>query len=81
MLSVAGATQPLTYVWTPNVSTGPSASGLSAGTYQVAVTEAVTGCETFATVVIPEPAPVVLDVLEGGTSARAAEFDLSMQLL
>lgn len=38
-----GGNPPFTYVWTPNVSTTSSASGLSVGNYQVCVTDSL-GC-------------------------------------
>jgi len=42
-LSASGGATPYTYVWTPNVSTGATASGLSAGMYIYSVTD-VNGC-------------------------------------
>lgn len=44
-VNVSGGTGPFTYAWTPNVSTGSSASNLAAGTYSVLVTDA-NGCTT-----------------------------------
>ena len=41
-LNVTGGTSPYTYTWSPNVSTSASATGLSAGTYQIVVHDA--GC-------------------------------------
>ena len=46
---VTGGTAPYTYVWTPNVSTTDVATGLSAGTYDVVITDA-NNCSTTATV-------------------------------
>ena len=42
-LSETGGLAPYTYLWTPNVSSGPSATGLSAGMYIYSVTDA-NGC-------------------------------------
>jgi glycine oxidase len=41
----------------------------------------VNGMYRHGYMIAPAMHDVVLDILEGGTSARAAEFDLSMQLL
>ena len=38
-LTVSGGTPGYSYAWTPNVSTGPTASNLEAGTYSVTVTD------------------------------------------
>lgn len=42
-VTVSGGTAPFVYTWTPNVSTGPSASGLTPGNYTVQITDAA-GC-------------------------------------
>ncbi|MBL4592677.1 MAG: hypothetical protein JKX68_02555, partial [Flavobacteriales bacterium] len=42
-LSASGGAIPYNYVWTPNVSSGPNATGLSAGMYIYSVTD-VNGC-------------------------------------
>ncbi|MDP5170378.1 MAG: hypothetical protein NWR72_09030 [Bacteroidia bacterium] len=62
-VAVTGNTQALSYAWSPNVGSGPSVSGLAAGTYSLTVTEAVTGCETTTSVTIPSPPEVDLTVL------------------
>ncbi|MDB4655263.1 SprB repeat-containing protein, partial [Flavobacteriales bacterium] len=54
----SGGTPTYTYVWTPNVSTGPTATGLCAGTYDVVVTDA-NGCEETASFTISD---IVVDV-------------------
>lgn len=54
---VSGGTQPYSYVWTPNISSGPSASGLCPGVYTVVVNDAL-GCTDSATFNITEPGPV-----------------------
>jgi len=45
-LTLSGGTPPITYTWTPNVSTTSSATGLSAGTYVVKVTSNDGACST-----------------------------------
>lgn len=49
----SGGTAPYTYTWTPNVSSGPTASGLCAGSYDVVVTDA-NGCTETASFTIDD---------------------------
>uniref|UniRef100_UPI0025D4D18C T9SS type A sorting domain-containing protein n=1 Tax=uncultured Chryseobacterium sp. TaxID=259322 RepID=UPI0025D4D18C len=56
-ISVAGGTAPYTYSWSPSGGTGATASGLSAGTYTVNVTDA-NGCTLTRTFTITQSAPV-----------------------
>lgn len=49
----SGGTAPYSYQWTPNVSSGPTASGLCAGTYDVLVVDA-NGCEETASFTITD---------------------------
>lgn len=53
-LNVSGATAPISYSWTPNVSSLDSAQNLSAGTYSITVNDAM-GCTTIQQVTIIEP--------------------------
>ena len=57
ILSVTGSTGPYTYTWTPNVSSNSSATGLTAGTYSVAIADAL-GCSHDTTFVITQPAKI-----------------------
>jgi gliding motility-associated-like protein len=57
---VSGGVTPYTFVWSPNISNTNSASGLSAGVYNVTVTSAATNCE-----------PLVLAIELGETSGPA----------
>ncbi|MFH0864848.1 MAG: PKD domain-containing protein [Bacteroidota bacterium] len=54
-----GGNPPYAYSWSPGVSTGPSASNLSAGTYNVTMTDH-NGCDTSVTITIEQPLPLVL---------------------
>ncbi|MBS1596049.1 MAG: gliding motility-associated C-terminal domain-containing protein [Bacteroidetes bacterium] len=54
-VTVSGATAPVTYTWSPNVSTADSARNLSAGTYTVTVRDA-NGCTGTASFTITQPA-------------------------
>ena len=53
-VTVTGNTGVVTYVWTPNVSSTNSATGLAAGTYIVDATDP-NGCSTSSTITITEP--------------------------
>jgi PKD repeat protein len=54
-VSVAGGASPYTYLWTPAGGTAATASGLTAGSYTVTVTDA-NGCISSVSVNILEPA-------------------------
>ncbi len=54
-VSVSGGTFPYTYAWSPNVSSGNSASGLAAGAYTVTVTDN-NGCTNSSNFNLAEPA-------------------------
>lgn len=43
-VTVSGGSGDFTYIWTPNVSSGPIATGLMAGVYDVLVVDNQTGC-------------------------------------
>jgi gliding motility-associated-like protein len=65
-----GGTSAYTYVWTPNVSTSPSATGLCGGTYSVIVTDA-NGCQDSTEFIIQDSQILATvastDVVCGGT--------------
>ena len=57
-VTASGGAVPYTYVWTPNVSTGSTATGLAAGNYSVTVSNAG-NCPTTQSFTISEPAPLI----------------------
>lgn len=57
----AGGTSPYTYSWTPGGESTASATGLSAGTYVVNVTDSA-GCTTSASTTITEPGAMSVTV-------------------
>jgi gliding motility-associated-like protein len=58
-VTATGGTIPYTYAWTPSGGSGATATGLSAGTYTVAVTDA-TGCVSSATATITAPNAITI---------------------
>jgi gliding motility-associated-like protein len=52
-VTISSGTGPFTYVWNPNVSSGPSANNLAAGNYTVTVTDA-NGCSDTQTITVTE---------------------------
>ncbi len=57
----ASGSSPFTYNWTPFGGTNATATGLSAGTYTVTVTD-VNGCTSTQTVTITQPSPVTASI-------------------
>ena len=55
-VTASGGTPGYTYVWSPSVSTGPSASGLAAGNYTVTITDSK-GCSIVKNLNVGTPAP------------------------
>lgn len=62
----AGGTPTYSYQWLPNGGTGASASGLTAGTYAITVTDD-NGCNVSSNVTITQPAPLTI-IASGSTS-------------
>lgn len=63
--SPSGGTAPYTYVWTPGNMTTATVSGLCAGTYSVAITDAA-GCISTGTVQITAPPQMVVTASGNG---------------
>lgn len=57
--NLSGGTPPYTYGWTPSGQNTQIATGLSAGTYTVAITDN-NGCTTSSNVTITQPSPVII---------------------
>jgi len=56
-----GGPSPFTYNWSPSGGTDSTATGLSAGTYNITVTDG-SGCTVNTSVTITEPAIMVIDI-------------------
>ncbi len=61
-VNVSGGKGVYTYLWSPKGGNESTASGLTAGTYSVTITDA-NSCSISKTVVIEEPAPFVVNTL------------------
>jgi len=61
--SASGGVSPYTYNWKPSGGTNRTASGLSAGSYTVTVTDSG-GCTGKDSITITQPAPIRLDSLQ-----------------
>jgi gliding motility-associated-like protein len=68
-LTVSGGTQPYTYQWQGNVSTGPSVSFAAAGTYYVTVTDAH-GCTATDSIVVDQPSPMYVSGIQKNVSCH-----------
>lgn len=60
-ITVTSGTPPFSYSWTPPVSTGPTATGLTAGTYYITVTDS-NGCLKIDSVVVNTTSTVTVSV-------------------
>jgi hypothetical protein len=67
---VAGGASPITYKWSNN-STTATVTGLSAGTYNVTMTD-VNNCSQTANVVINQPNPLVANAISSAETANNA---------
>lgn len=56
---ITGGSPPYTYIWMPAGVTTQCFSGACSGTYTLCITDAL-GCQTCNTVVVSEPAPIVV---------------------
>ncbi|HTB30933.1 MAG TPA: T9SS type A sorting domain-containing protein, partial [Bacteroidia bacterium] len=65
-IGTRGGTMPYYYAWTPNVSTVYQASGLSAGTYSVTITDS-NGCSSTIAVTLTQPTAALVETLTSTT--------------
>ncbi|MBK5284570.1 MAG: gliding motility-associated C-terminal domain-containing protein, partial [Bacteroidia bacterium] len=66
-VTVSGGSSPYTYSWSPSGGSASSASGLSAGTYTVFVTD-LNGCVGIDTITITEPLAMAINISAVQTS-------------
>ncbi|MDC3337696.1 gliding motility-associated C-terminal domain-containing protein, partial [Flavobacteriales bacterium] len=76
-ITTTGGTPVYSYLWTPVVSTGSTAGGLSAGTYNVDLTDA-NGC--LATTVITVTEPSILSATYGAVNSTCGQCNGSASL-
>ncbi len=69
---VGGGVAPYDYSWSPSGGTNSTATGLSAGTHIVIVTDA-NGCSASQTYTLTQPAQVVVTIDGGGSTICAGE--------
>jgi gliding motility-associated-like protein len=69
LLDATGGTGAHTYTWSPNVSSGVSASSLSAGTYSITVSD-VNGCQDSISIVIAQPALLVASAIQDSVNCN-----------
>jgi len=75
-LNAGGGTPPFTYAWTPAISTGSYAGGLSAGSYSVVISDQ-NNCDTSATFLIIEPPALVLSSNADTTICAGQSLNIS----
>ena len=66
-IGTRGGVPPYTYVWTPNVSTIYYATGLSAGTYTISITDNI-GCNHMLAVTVTQPSATLIDTVTSAVS-------------
>jgi hypothetical protein len=76
-ITVTGGSPSYTYVWTPNVSTGPTAYNLCPGNYNVIVTDQV-GCTTSNTITITEPPVLSLSSITTPTCGATSDGSVTI---
>src|SRR5678809_601112 len=77
-VSVSGGTSAYTYSWSPSGGTGASATGLTAGSYTVTITDAA-GCTLQKTITITEP-PVLAAVVLTAVDATCGQTNGSFTI-
>ncbi|HIO72867.1 MAG TPA: PKD domain-containing protein, partial [Flavobacteriales bacterium] len=78
--TVTGGTAPYTYSWDdPSVQSTATATGLSAGTYNVIITDNL-GCEGTASATLTDPADIVLSTSTSQASCGSADGDATVSV-
>ena len=70
-VEISGGILPYTYEWMPSGGTESTATGLTAGTYTVSVTDGV-GCQLVQEIIITEPAALTASALPTSISCNGA---------
>ncbi|MCI4666642.1 MAG: T9SS type A sorting domain-containing protein [Bacteroidia bacterium] len=67
-VTLSGGTGPYFYSWSPGIAgSGSTSNPVPAGTYSVTVTDLSDGCQSTATAIITEPAPLNVELLSLST--------------
>ncbi|HLP14517.1 MAG TPA: SprB repeat-containing protein, partial [Flavobacteriales bacterium] len=74
-LTTVGGNDPYTYVWDTLGITGPTASGLGFGIYEIAITDSV-GCSNSIDVLLLDPSPVTITVTPDSISCAGGTSNL-----
>lgn len=72
-VTVSGGTPPYTYLWAPTGGTAASASGLTAGEYEVTIKDAK-GCTTTQTIVISQPQPLQITSSQTNIGCNGGDY-------
>ncbi|MFN5909993.1 MAG: gliding motility-associated C-terminal domain-containing protein [Bacteroidota bacterium] len=76
-VNVSGGTSPYTYSWSPTGGSGATASGLSAGTYSVAVTDNL-GCVGSVSLTVGEPTAIAINETIIDANCGASDGSISV---
>ena len=71
-VSVTGGATPYSFAWSPGGGTNATATGLSAGTYIVLVTDS-NGCTNSDTVAITDPAAITYSIFANSSNCNSAD--------
>ena len=71
-VTAAGGAPPYTYLWSPGGQTTPTATGLSAQTYQVVITDDSLCSTTITNIVIPQPGRIQIAATASNISCNGA---------
>jgi len=79
-VNIVGGAVPYQYQWAPSGGTGSSASGLTAGTYTVTVSDN-NGCTTTSQAIIPEPNEIVVNIVSVDANCGASNGSLTINVV